>query len=273
MPSTYAHSRFGKDVLDQLGDADKRLIESERDLFEIGLQGPDILFYYEPLHANAVSDRGGEIHSEAGKVFFDRAAREIGEVTGVRKRAMLAYALGAICHFSLDVTCHAYINQYEAERGVLHAEIEGELERYLLVLDGYDPVKKNLVERFYPEKRSAIAIAPFYEGIGQVGIYKSLRSFVWYHELVHCETALKRKGIYAGLKAMGKYRSLHGHIVDPERLEECEESDWRILQLYEQAIPVAVRLIGAFVEGIEKESPETCTKDPVYSYNFNGEEV
>ncbi|MCI6023600.1 MAG: hypothetical protein MRZ52_06475, partial [Oscillospiraceae bacterium] len=73
MPAIYAHARFGHDVLDLLTDsavdstmdstmdsaadaapstapAAARIIRANRPLFDIGLQGPDIFFYYNPLH-------------------------------------------------------------------------------------------------------------------------------------------------------------------------------------------------------------------------------
>lgn len=46
MPSTYAHYRFGEDIKRQLYGREKLIIEKYQDLFEIGLHGPDILFYF-----------------------------------------------------------------------------------------------------------------------------------------------------------------------------------------------------------------------------------
>lgn len=48
MPSTYAHYRLGQEVLKNLPAKEKRLIEQHKELFDIGLHGPDILFYYKP---------------------------------------------------------------------------------------------------------------------------------------------------------------------------------------------------------------------------------
>ena len=50
MPAVYAHRRFGEKVLAACqNDEARTAIETYQDLFNIGLQGPDILFYYDPL--------------------------------------------------------------------------------------------------------------------------------------------------------------------------------------------------------------------------------
>ena len=58
MPSTYAHYRFGEDIKRQLYGREKLIIEKYQDLFEIGLHGPDILFYYKPLKGNKINEVG-----------------------------------------------------------------------------------------------------------------------------------------------------------------------------------------------------------------------
>ena len=49
MPSTYAHRRFGANVLDHLPAPLREKLEAHRELYDIGLHGPDLLFYYLSL--------------------------------------------------------------------------------------------------------------------------------------------------------------------------------------------------------------------------------
>ena len=49
MPTTYAHYKFGKEVMSALPRPLQNSIENKRALFDIGLHGPDILFYYKAL--------------------------------------------------------------------------------------------------------------------------------------------------------------------------------------------------------------------------------
>ena len=75
MPTTYTHYRFGKDVLDALPRRIRTAMETNRELFDIGLHGPDILFYYKPLRPNPVNQIGYDLHGHSGKEFFERAKK------------------------------------------------------------------------------------------------------------------------------------------------------------------------------------------------------
>lgn len=43
MPSTYAHYRFGQEVLKELPNDIKKIIIENKELYDIGLHGPDLL--------------------------------------------------------------------------------------------------------------------------------------------------------------------------------------------------------------------------------------
>ena len=66
MPAMYAHQRFGDLVYGELPAEIQRRIDPHRDLYNIGLQGPDIFFYADPIlwaecHSMGIScmDRAG----------------------------------------------------------------------------------------------------------------------------------------------------------------------------------------------------------------------
>ena len=46
MPSTYAHFRAGQRLRARLTGTPKAAVEAHPELYNIGLHGPDILFYY-----------------------------------------------------------------------------------------------------------------------------------------------------------------------------------------------------------------------------------
>ena len=113
MPSTYAHRRFGANVLEHLPDELRAQLEQNRELYDIGLHGPDLLFYYHAAKSNPVGALGNAMHEEPGRVFFDRARRVVHCEADLD--AALAYALGFVCHFALDSTCHPYVEQFTRE--------------------------------------------------------------------------------------------------------------------------------------------------------------
>ena len=49
MPAFYTHYRFGCDVLKQLPEDIRSICTAHRGLFDIGLHGPDIYFFYRPV--------------------------------------------------------------------------------------------------------------------------------------------------------------------------------------------------------------------------------
>ena len=54
MPSAYAHLRFGWEVLSAIPTPYRAAAKNLTQLYNVGTQGPDPLFYYNPLVENAV---------------------------------------------------------------------------------------------------------------------------------------------------------------------------------------------------------------------------
>lgn len=63
MPAIYAHDRFGEKVAKKLGGELKRFVFEYYPQFEIGLQGPDIFFFYRPYTKNRVVKYGNQSHN------------------------------------------------------------------------------------------------------------------------------------------------------------------------------------------------------------------
>ena len=52
MPTTYTHYRFGRDVYKRLPVQIQDIIRSHGGLYNLGLHGPDLLFYYKVYQKN-----------------------------------------------------------------------------------------------------------------------------------------------------------------------------------------------------------------------------
>ena len=115
MPSTYAHVRFGNDVLRCLPQKQQQQIEAYRELFDIGLHGPDLLFYYRPLTSDPVNRIGYAMHEQPASSFFIHAG-DVWHKSGFQDE-YAAYIYGFLCHFALDRECHDYIDEKIAESG------------------------------------------------------------------------------------------------------------------------------------------------------------
>lgn len=77
MPAFYAHYKFGQMVKNKIPAKYQRLLEDYQDLYEIGLHGPDILFFYHPIIRHPITQIGVVIHHETGRVFFEHALTQM----------------------------------------------------------------------------------------------------------------------------------------------------------------------------------------------------
>ena len=62
MPTTYAHWRFGDKCIRMLPDDLQNIILNNRAIFDYGVHGPDIFFYYNCLKYNEVNRYGSAMH-------------------------------------------------------------------------------------------------------------------------------------------------------------------------------------------------------------------
>lgn len=264
MPSSYAHYRLGKRIQKAVKEPAKKVIEAYPELFQIGLHGPDILFYYKPLGKNVVNQTGYGMHNWAGKKFFTEAAEVLKEHDG--KEAYLSYVYGFICHFALDVSCHAYVEEKIQKSGISHAEIEVEFDRELMVRDGLDPIRQKLTGHIVASDENAEVIQNFYPEISAKQVEKALRGMVFYCDFLVAPSKFKRNLIYTGLKLAGAYEGMHGQIVNYEKNMSCADSTEKLLELYEEAFCLAVKLIEEYDEFLKTGKP----LDEIYAFNFGG---
>lgn len=268
MPAGFAHTLFGIRVFQTLPDPLKESIRRHRDLYLAGLQGPDILFYYHPLKANAVSRLGKAMHEKSGKRWFSDACQmEEGEDYEARR----VYLYGVVCHFTLDAMCHDYIDSYAETSFISHYEIEGEFDRSLLVKEKKDPLSYSRIPGFPSDAYTSEIIRVFYPGLSAETVREALESFVKFHQLLLCPTDHKRNFIYSALRVLGKYQTLKGHIINKKANLSCASSNQELTRRFEEAIPKAASLILGFSKVLSKEeSLEDWAKDPLLEKNFVG---
>ena len=258
MPSTYAHYRLGKEVAGELTGEAWHTLSMYRQLYLIGLHGPDILFYYKPLKSNTINKIGYCIHGRPGVEFFEHAVKVIENKDN--KAPYLAYMYGVMCHFALDVTCHGYIDEKIKNSGITHAEIEVEFDRTLMEMDGLDSVRHSLTDHIVPSMRNAKVISCFYEGTTPEQIKMALDGMVSYNKLLLAPSKVKRMFVNGILKVSGNYKEMHGLMVNYHPNPLCKDSNRTLMELYNKAEKLAVQLINEYSELDEW--------NPVYRYTF-----
>jgi len=262
MPSTYAHYKFGQMVFDSLSMPEKEILFCNKDLFDVGLQGPDILFYYQPLVKNPISRLGAMLHEKPAIYFFGHAGR------GLKRRGYLpedlAYLYGVLCHFALDYTCHGYIDRYAEENGVSHAIIESELDRTLLMAENRNPIEQDLSVYLHSDDEQAKTIRHFYPTLSVEQVKQSIDSMIFYHKVLCAPQKAKRKVLFTALKVIGKYDSLGGHFIAAEEHPLCEESNRVLQEKMNEAKRLALKLIENYLYAVKGSD----TFMDVYRYNF-----
>lgn len=157
MPANYAHYRFGKQVLPALSADVRQCIQRFRRMYDMGLHGPDIFFYFNPFMTTAVGDLGEKFHRQSGQEFFARACLK------ADSEAARAYLYGLLGHYCLDSICHPFVQKMEEAGEAGHVALESEFDRYLMAMDGIaQPHTYDLTRHMKLTRGECMTVAEFY---------------------------------------------------------------------------------------------------------------
>lgn len=116
MPNIITHKIFAEEVYKKTNKKDiKDLIEKHFQIYYIGSNGPDFLFFYHALPWEAykshyLNEIGSRLHTEGINAFYESAVNSVQkEKDPYTKENELAYLMGHLCHWSLDMMTHPYI--------------------------------------------------------------------------------------------------------------------------------------------------------------------
>lgn len=125
MPALATHYCFGQLLLPSFSPNMQTLIGKYKNTYDLGLQGPDLLFFHKPFSQNKIRDLGSVIHSKKAKQFFETALRNCDSDEA------FVYIIASCLHYSLDRICHPLIGKLaptEAE----HNRLEADFDLYIL---------------------------------------------------------------------------------------------------------------------------------------------
>ncbi len=143
MPGFTTHYIMGMKAYNDLpANQLKHIIAKYRWLYQLGLQGPDMFFYYIPIlrhrdHRNV----GSYMHEHHVQEFFVNYLKAAVQIRSRQQREQaLAYFCGYLCHYIGDSICHPYvygrinydINNPSMQHHGLHAELENDIDALLL---------------------------------------------------------------------------------------------------------------------------------------------
>lgn len=229
MPATYAHYRFGVQALDLLDPDLARLVRRFRQVYDVGLHGPDIFFYYNPVLPTAIGKLGKKFHDQTGKAFFGAAVRRLRLHPS---DAGTVYLYGVLCHFALDSNAHPFINALSAEGKVGHSQLESEFDRYLLTADGkIPPHVQDLSTHLALSRGECVTVAELYPGATAAGVATGVRHMA---AVTRFTASRNRKTVEAvfGLGGKKMLETLIPRTPDPA----CAPYDEQLMALYNKAL-------------------------------------
>lgn len=248
MPTTYAHYRMGQRMLPRLEPEVRSCIQRNHHLYDLGLHGPDFLFFHAPIRKDRLYRLSNAIHKAPGREFFLPAIRKIRLNPS---EGALAYLCGTLAHFTLDSICHPFINRKAAEGIAGHSEMETEFDRYLLELDGkpyttcitnhlciHNPDEGREIARFYPQVTGSMVKTCFRN-------YRFLTNFC------NAPQGLRRKLIGAGVFS----NLANEFMMTPTANLRCETLTPEIYARYLQAEETFPSLMMQFCASVKHGSP------------------
>ena len=256
MPSIYAHYTFGEMMKQNFPSDIKKRIDLHKVLFEIGLHGPDLFFYYYAPLKNRVSQTGYRMHDVSAAPFFRRAKDVILSGSTVpEKNAGLAYILGFLCHFTLDSVCHSYIEKKLTTDPVTHSDIETNFDRYLLLKQHRRPLHAKVTSHLRTSQESAKVIRTFFPTLSVRQVESSISSMIWYNDLFTTSDRLIRSLVKAALHATFTYKSLGGLLMNETDNPLCTDSNLRLDKLMEASVPLCLSLTSNYLGFLHKGIP------------------
>lgn len=232
MPAIYAHYRMGVALLPAMPADVRRTIQRFRRLYDVGLHGPDIFFYHNPLMRTAIGALGAKMHAQTGREFFQRVSR----IARLEKsEAAQAYLYGVLCHYVLDSICHPFVNEQAALGPAKHTEIEAEFDRFLLDMDGKRPPEsQDLSPHLQLTQGECETVAKFYSGVTARSVHDSLRNMAAVTKLFAAPEGARRTILRKGTSLLGPH--ITGMLIPSAPNPKCAALDHPFLALYDKAV-------------------------------------
>ncbi len=251
MPTNYAHYRFGSQILPNLPADVRRPIQRFRPLFDMGLHGPDIFFFYNFYMDNPLIRLGKKMHQMTGRDFFGAVCRRLRlEPT----EGGQAYLYGLLAHYCLDSVCHPFVLEQTADGKFGHTELETEFDRYLLALDGNPtPETVDLSRHMKLTKGECVTVAGFYPGVTPGNVLQSVQTMAYVTRMLAIPKGSSRRLMQ---KAAGAVVSKFAPFIMPSSPNvSCAHLDQELNRLYEEALALYPILLEQLTAHITYNAP------------------
>lgn len=232
MPAHYAHYRFGAKSIPNLPPEVRRTIQRFRQLYDVGLHGPDIFFYHNILFRDNTVALGRMFHQQTGEEFFARVCKHLRLEPN---EAAQAYLYGVLAHYCLDSVCHPFVNEQSADGKIGHVEMETEFDRHLLFSDGKrQPNTFDCSPHIKLTRGECATVAQFYSPATPAAVGQSVRGMASCVKLLATPNGPGRRTLERLASLAGS--KLTAHIMDRTPNKNCVHLNAPLEALYDQAM-------------------------------------
>ncbi len=229
MPSHYAHYRFGAAAIATLPPQVQRTVRLFRQLYDVGLHGPDIFFYHNILFRDPTVSMGYKLHSLSGEEFFAPVCKHLRLEPN---EAAMAYLYGVLAHYCLDSALHGFVLEKTEDGKIGHVELETEFDRFLLQLDGKrQPNTFDCSPHIRLTQGECVTAAAFYPGATPGSVNQSVKSMATAVKLLAMPNGNLRR---TAEKLVGAKTRQHFMARTPNR--NCSHLNGEMLALYDAAL-------------------------------------
>ena len=258
MPSVYAHHRLGQRCLDRFPREVQDRIRRNMDLYNLGLHGPDLMIFHDPIRKDAVTKLADHYHGQTGREFFTGAAELLRENAD---EGAVSYIYGILGHFTLDSSCHPFVRAVSKEKYPAHLELEADFDRHLLVLDGKIPAHTQIITRHLKLRgeKDVESVTKVY-ALTPKQVRKCLRKFRQIMNLVTAPEGMRRRILLSGKLSATAAEMVMG--IDPN--PRCADAIPELMARYLQAEELYPRLMKELLAFVEHGTPLSQRFDLTY---------
>lgn len=202
MPANYAFHRFGAEALRRLPEKQQRPIQRFRRLYNGGLHGGDLFFYFRPMMPSPVGELYHTYGGMTGQEFFTQACDVLKQNPSEGASACL---YGLLANYCLSSQLSGLFREAMADGRLTRTELEVELDRYLLCQDGKTPAhQQDLSASFKLTRGECVTLSQFFPPATPANVHSAYGSMVFWTRRL----AAKKRGFARALlkTANGEFR-------------------------------------------------------------------
>ncbi|MDR0999266.1 MAG: zinc dependent phospholipase C family protein [Clostridiales bacterium] len=201
MPGFITHYICGEAALKRLPAEIATIITDNREIYNVGCQGPDMFFYYIPgLLKKNMKNLGIDMHVSNVQTFLMGMADAAADADSYTKPLLIAYLFGYLCHYALDYSAHPYVYykagfRLDGDRSpklrysVYHRRFETAVDVLMLkMFSGQKPNDKKLWQLIKAEKDHAQVVAAmvsaainnaYDRSVSPKEVFNAIKHMVW----------------------------------------------------------------------------------------------